>query len=70
MLPFQTVIDSIVLQKDRGASDKLAWTSDGQILTVGTNAGYVYSFLTKLPVTHSAYGTKIVVCIAHVFLNG
>jgi WD repeat-containing protein 19 len=42
---------------ENGRISALAWSPDGQILTVGTNAGNVYNFLAKMPVLNAKYGS-------------
>lgn len=37
----------------------IAWSPDGQILTVGTNAGNVYNFLAKMSILNAKYKTSI-----------
>ena len=42
-----------------GASlDSIEWTSDGQILTVCSDAGVVYNFLASLPVLAATHGSR------------
>lgn len=49
----------IKLEDDAGQLDKMAWSNDGQLLTVTTLTGTVYTYLTKLPVLGSTFSTKI-----------
>ena len=42
---------------ENGRISGLCWSPDGQILTIGTNAGNVYNFLAKMPVLNAKYGT-------------
>lgn len=39
----------ITLDEERNMLDKLAWSADGQLLTVSTQSGTVHTYLTKLP---------------------
>ena len=41
-----------------GRVTDLAWSPDGQILTVGTSSGNVYNFLAKMSVLHATYKTN------------
>ena len=42
-----------------GRITDLIWSPDGQILTVGTQAGNVYNFLAKMSVLNATYGSTI-----------
>lgn len=52
--------ESVVLDYDAGQLEHMAWTADGQILTVSSDSGCVYNFLACLPVLAEAYGTKYI----------
>ncbi len=41
---------------DQGTPTSVEWTRDGQILTVATDAGYVFNYLTSIPVLSAASG--------------
>lgn len=43
-----------------GALSRCAWTNDGQILTVSSRNGTVYTFLTRIPVLSASYGSYII----------
>eukprot|EP01137_Pigoraptor_chileana_P005155 Opistho-2@47869 len=53
------IYNIIQLDDDRGNLDKIAWSDDGQLLCVSTKTGKLYTFLTKMPVLGSAFGTKV-----------
>jgi WD repeat-containing protein 19 len=42
-----------------GKITHLCWSPDGQILTIGTNAGNVYNFLAKMSVLNAKYKTNV-----------
>lgn len=42
-----------------GRVTSLAWSPDGQILTVGTSAGNVYNFLAKMAVLYASYRANV-----------
>jgi WD repeat-containing protein 19 len=42
-----------------GTCEKICWTSDGNVLTVGTSDGNVYNYLARMPVLNAACGTTI-----------
>lgn len=44
---------------ENGRISTLQWSPDGQILSVGTNAGNVYNFLAKMSVLNATYKTSI-----------
>ena len=44
------------------AVEKVGWTPDGQVLTVATTAGQLFSFLSALPMVFDFYGTKVLGC--------
>ena len=52
--------ESVVLDYDQGQLEQMAWTADGQILTVSSSSGCVYSFLACLPVLAEAHGTRYI----------
>lgn len=39
--------------------DKLAWSADGQLLTVSTQSGTVHTYLTKLPTVGAAAENRL-----------
>lgn len=41
------------------AVEKVGWTRDGQVLTVGTHNGYLHSFLASLPMVYDYNGTRV-----------
>ncbi|PNW73788.1 hypothetical protein CHLRE_13g572700v5 [Chlamydomonas reinhardtii] len=41
------------------AIEKVGWTKDGQVLTVGTHNGYMHSFLASLPMVYDFHGTRV-----------
>eukprot|EP00817_Percolomonadidae_sp_ATCC50343_P006499 CAMPEP_0117428804 /NCGR_PEP_ID=MMETSP0758-20121206/8434_1 /TAXON_ID=63605 /ORGANISM="Percolomonas cosmopolitus, Strain AE-1 (ATCC 50343)" /LENGTH=1219 /DNA_ID=CAMNT_0005215371 /DNA_START=468 /DNA_END=4125 /DNA_ORIENTATION=- len=51
--------EKIELEDEYGSLSRLEWTPDGQILTVSSNNGTVYNFLTSIPVIHDNYDTKV-----------
>lgn len=58
---WKNVTSTFSLDEDAGRANKLQWTSDGQILSVGTTNGYIYSFLTRLLSIHAHFETRYVV---------
>jgi WD repeat-containing protein 19 len=42
-----------------GSPEKLHWTTDGQILTVTTSQGFVFNYLTSIPLLAEAHGTNV-----------
>ena len=50
--------EAVVLGDESGALERMAWTADGQILTVGSDSGTVYNFLACLPVLSAACGSR------------
>mmetsp|Transcript_36982 Transcript_36982/g.82211 ORF Transcript_36982/g.82211 Transcript_36982/m.82211 type:complete len:1366 (+) Transcript_36982:300-4397(+) len=40
--------------------DRVGWTRDGQVLTISTTTGQVYSYLAALPVVFDYYQTKVI----------
>ena len=50
--------EAVVLGDESGALERMAWTADGQILTVGSDSGNVYNFLACLPVLSAACGSR------------
>jgi WD repeat-containing protein 19 len=49
----------IELDDDRGLLDRMDWSDDGQLLTISTQVGIVYTYLTKLPVLGASCGTRV-----------
>ncbi|KXZ49298.1 hypothetical protein GPECTOR_22g892 [Gonium pectorale] len=39
--------------------EKVGWTRDGQVLTVGTHNGYLHSFLASLPMVYDFHGQRV-----------
>ncbi|EDQ85531.1 uncharacterized protein MONBRDRAFT_34239 [Monosiga brevicollis MX1] len=54
MLEPSDVYAIIPLEDDRGMLDRLRWSEDGQLLTISTMSGAVYTYLMKLPVLGQA----------------
>ena len=50
----------ITLEDDRGMLDQLQWSDDGQLLSISTQSGAVYTYLTRLPLLGAANGQRIV----------
>jgi WD repeat-containing protein 19 len=44
---------------ENGRVSSLAWSPDGQILTIGTASGNVYNFLAKMAVLYASYRTSV-----------
>lgn len=42
-----------------GQLDRLAWSDDGQLLTVSLQNGTVYTYLTKLPMVAQSNGSRM-----------
>ena len=56
----QVKSESVRFDRHReGQVTNVAWTSDGQILTVGTMTGRVYSFVAAMPMVHDSYGSRM-----------
>eukprot|EP01063_Lacrimia_lanifica_P024005 TRINITY_DN3196_c0_g2_i1.p1 TRINITY_DN3196_c0_g2~~TRINITY_DN3196_c0_g2_i1.p1 ORF type:complete len:1456 (+),score=570.56 TRINITY_DN3196_c0_g2_i1:76-4443(+) len=51
--------NKVELENEYKALQKVEWTDDGQILTVSSTNGNIHTFLTKIPVMHDAYGTRV-----------
>ena len=47
--------------KEEGAPLRLQWTIDGQILSVVTDEGYLFNYLTSIPVVGGCFGSKMVI---------
>eukprot|EP01063_Lacrimia_lanifica_P024004 TRINITY_DN3196_c0_g1_i1.p1 TRINITY_DN3196_c0_g1~~TRINITY_DN3196_c0_g1_i1.p1 ORF type:complete len:1447 (+),score=641.41 TRINITY_DN3196_c0_g1_i1:187-4527(+) len=47
------------LDNEYNSLKRLEWTEDGQILTVSSEKGNIHSFLTKIPVLHDVYESKV-----------
>ena len=52
--------EQVRFNQDEGDVDSMAWTADGQILTVSTTGGYVFNYLTSIPQLSAAYGHNLV----------
>ena len=57
---FENRVDKVELEGEFGSLERVAWTEDGQILTVSSVNGSIYSFLTMIPVLHDSYETRVV----------
>eukprot|EP01012_Entosiphon_sulcatum_P034005 TRINITY_DN4306_c0_g1_i1.p1 TRINITY_DN4306_c0_g1~~TRINITY_DN4306_c0_g1_i1.p1 ORF type:complete len:1383 (+),score=422.30 TRINITY_DN4306_c0_g1_i1:301-4449(+) len=51
--------EKVELDNEFGTLLDLQWTEDGQILTVSSKHGYVYAFLTRIPVLNDTWGTRV-----------
>eukprot|EP01062_Namystynia_karyoxenos_P004675 TRINITY_DN11665_c0_g1_i1.p1 TRINITY_DN11665_c0_g1~~TRINITY_DN11665_c0_g1_i1.p1 ORF type:complete len:1497 (+),score=635.62 TRINITY_DN11665_c0_g1_i1:130-4491(+) len=51
--------EKVELENEFGALMKVDWTEDGQILTVSSRNGNLHTFLTRIPVLHDAYETRV-----------
>jgi hypothetical protein len=51
--------ESAVVEAGHGPIDSLAWTADGQIVTVATRSGHVYGYLARLPSLVDACGPRV-----------
>ena len=51
--------DKYDLENEYGALQRVEWTEDGQILTVSSKNGNIHTFLTKIPVMHDSFDTKV-----------
>eukprot|EP01065_Artemidia_motanka_P034939 TRINITY_DN4291_c0_g1_i2.p1 TRINITY_DN4291_c0_g1~~TRINITY_DN4291_c0_g1_i2.p1 ORF type:complete len:1462 (+),score=461.23 TRINITY_DN4291_c0_g1_i2:98-4483(+) len=47
------------LENEFGTLMKVEWTDDGQILTISSRNGNLHTFLTRIPVMHDAYETRV-----------
>ena len=50
--------------------EKVGWTKDGQVLTVGTTNGQILSYLAALPVVSDFYGTQVNVPTDLLYFSG
>lgn len=50
---------TIPLDDEKGMLDKLAWTDDGQLLTISTATGVLHTFLSRLPQLGSASNMRV-----------
>lgn len=56
---YRELDDEAIEVHTSGASlQSMAWTTDGQILTVASDAGVVYNFLASLPVLAATHGSR------------
>lgn len=53
-------IDKYQMDNEYGTLTGLEWTNDGQILSVSSENGNIYSFLTSIPVINGCYGSSAV----------
>ncbi|KAJ9458311.1 Intraflagellar transport protein 172 [Diplonema papillatum] len=51
--------DRFDLNNEYGALMNVDWTDDGQILTVSSRNGNIHTFLTRIPIMHDSYGSKV-----------
>lgn len=59
MYDLNDVYAIINLEEERGALDKLGWSPDGQLLTISTQGGMVYTYLAKLPTVGAATDSRL-----------
>lgn len=52
-------VDQFELKEEYGALDRVEWTEDGQILTVSSRSGSIYTFLTSFPVLNDSYKSRL-----------
>eukprot|EP01116_Phalansterium_solitarium_P013666 TRINITY_DN3106_c0_g1_i10.p2 TRINITY_DN3106_c0_g1~~TRINITY_DN3106_c0_g1_i10.p2 ORF type:complete len:1339 (+),score=616.68 TRINITY_DN3106_c0_g1_i10:197-4213(+) len=53
---WKSVTDTFMIENE--VVDKLSWTKDGTILSVSTESGAVYNFLTKIPMINAVSDTR------------
>lgn len=46
-----------------GIPEKIGWTQDGQILTVSTKDGHLFSYLTSIPLMNDAMDSRVVILL-------
>jgi WD repeat-containing protein 19 len=51
-----TIID---VEEEKGQLDKLKWTDDGQLLSISTTNGGLFTYLAKLPQLGDSYATRL-----------
>ena len=51
--------EKMELDNEFGTLTRVDWTEDGQILTVSSKHGYIYTFLTRIPALHDVFGTRV-----------
>ena len=51
--------EAVHLDREHGNLDKMEWTEDGQILTVGTRNGRIYNFLARMAAIHDCQRTRV-----------
>ena len=51
--------DQVRFGQDEGDVEHMAWTTDGQILTVSTTGGYVFNYLTSIPQLSAAHHSHL-----------
>ncbi|CAE7550248.1 Wdr19, partial [Symbiodinium sp. KB8] len=51
--------DMTVLNAAHGDIESLAWTPDGQMLSVATGGGYLYTFLATMPSVYDHYESRV-----------
>eukprot|EP00818_Percolomonas_sp_WS_P009034 CAMPEP_0117447486 /NCGR_PEP_ID=MMETSP0759-20121206/6902_1 /TAXON_ID=63605 /ORGANISM="Percolomonas cosmopolitus, Strain WS" /LENGTH=1376 /DNA_ID=CAMNT_0005239827 /DNA_START=113 /DNA_END=4243 /DNA_ORIENTATION=+ len=51
--------DRFELEDEYGSLDRVQWTEDGQILTVSSRSGSIYTFLTSIPVLNDSHGSRV-----------
>jgi len=52
--------EATLIDRAQGPIQRLAWTNDGQILTVSTQSGVLYNFLARMPTIHDSHNTRCV----------
>ncbi|KAG2385456.1 hypothetical protein C9374_003271 [Naegleria lovaniensis] len=58
------VIDKYELDNEYGALSRAEWTEDGQILTVSSNNGNLYNFLTSIPALNDCHGKNVLMLVS------
>ncbi|CAM9486784.1 unnamed protein product, partial [Phaeothamnion confervicola] len=51
--------EGIALGADNAAICGVAWSPDGQILTIAARSGVVYNFLARMPAVHAGRGSRV-----------
>ncbi|EFC50007.1 hypothetical protein NAEGRDRAFT_29690, partial [Naegleria gruberi] len=57
-------VDRYELDNEYGALNKVQWTEDGQILTVSSNNGNLYNFLTSIPALNDNHGKNVLMLVS------
>ncbi|KAL9647005.1 hypothetical protein ABK040_013859 [Willaertia magna] len=58
------IVDKYEIDNEYGALSRVEWTEDGQILTISSNNGNLYSFLTSIPALNDSHGTNVLILIS------